>query len=143
MNRLPFQTRCRSAFLWALGFVIVGEYTCKDAPFESLPWVAAGLVFAGLAVLAGSSFLNGAFEGSDRADAGKLRAALSRIGIASMAGIAVALAVGWLAEGDRVFNASVAGGDFAFGLFVLWSQFWFVEFADEKSLPGRVPGRPG
>jgi hypothetical protein len=142
MNRIPFQVRCRAAFLWAMGFVIVGEYTCRDAPFESLPWLAAGLVLAGLAVLAGSSFLNGTFEGRDRADAGKLHAALSRVGVISMAGIAVAAAVGWFAEGERLFNAAVAGGDFAFGLFVLWSQFWFVEFADEKS-PGRAPARPG
>ena len=142
MNRLQFQVRCRAAFLWAMGFVIAGEYTCKDVPFESLPWVAAGLVLACLAVLVGSAFLNGAFDGSERVDFGTLRAALSRLGVTSMAGIALAVAVGWLAEDEWLFNASVAGGDFAFGLFVLWSQFWFIELADEKS-PGGASGRPG
>ena len=142
MNRIQFQLRCRAAFLWAMGFVLLGEYTCKEVPFESLPWVAAGLILAGAAVLAGSAFLNGAFDGSDRADSASLRATLSRLGVMSMAGITLALAVGWFAEGEWLFNASVAGGDFAFGLFVLWSQFWFIELADEKT-PGGAPGRPG
>jgi|SRR5262245_16550822 len=139
MTRIQIQARCRAAFWWAMGFVIVGEYTCKEVPFGSLPWVAAGLVLACVGVLGGAAFLNSVFDGSDRADPDKLGAALARLGTVAMAGIVLCLLLGWVADGELLFNVAVAGGDFAFGLFVLWTQFWFIQPADEPSAPRR-PG---
>lgn len=126
MTRVQFEARCRSAVFWAIAFVIVGEYFCRDAPFESPAWLAAGIVLACLGVLFGRIYLATAFtDASDAADAGKLRPALSRIGMVSIAVMVLALALGWTADTDVLFEASVAGGDLGFGLFVLWTEFWF------------------
>jgi Kef-type K+ transport system membrane component KefB len=126
MTRVQFEARCRSAVFWAIVFVIVGEYFCRDAPFESMAWLAAGIVLACLGVLFGRMYLASAFGSvSDAADAGRFSSALSRIGIASIVIMVLALALGWTADTDVLFEASIAGGELGFGLFVLWTEFWF------------------
>jgi hypothetical protein len=126
MSRSQFQARCRSAVFWAAVFVIVGEYFCRDAPFEAPAWLVAGVVLACLGVLFGRLYLATAFtDAADAADAGRLGQLLSRIGAVSIAVMVLALALGWTADTDALFEASVAGGDLGFGLFVLWTEFWF------------------
>jgi Kef-type K+ transport system membrane component KefB len=126
MTRVQFEARCRAAVFWAIVFVIVGEYFCRDAPFESPAWLAAGIVLACLGVLFGRIYLATTFGSvSDAADAGRFSSALSRIGIVSIVVMVLALALGWTADTDVLFEASVAGGELGFGLFVLWTEFWF------------------
>jgi Kef-type K+ transport system membrane component KefB len=126
MTRVQFEARCRSAVFWAIVFVVVGEYFCRDAPFQSPAWLAAGIVLACLGVLFGRIYLATAFGSvSNAADTGRFSSALSRIGFVSIAVMVLALGLGWTADTDALFEASVAGGDLGFGLFVLWTEFWF------------------
>jgi hypothetical protein len=126
MSRIQFEARCRAAVFWAIVFVIIGEYFCRDVPFESLAWLAAGIVLACLGVLFGRLYLATAFSSvSETADAGRFGPALSRIGIVSIVVMVLALALGWIADTDVLFEASIAGGELGFGLFVLWTEFWF------------------
>jgi hypothetical protein len=62
MSRIQFEARCRAAVFWAIVFVIIGEYFCRDVPFESLAWLAAGIVLACLGVLFGRLYLATAFS---------------------------------------------------------------------------------
>jgi Kef-type K+ transport system membrane component KefB len=140
MTRIQFEARCRAAVFWAIVFVIVGEYFCRNAPFEAPAWLAAGVVLACLGVLFGRFYLAAAFgPASDTADAGRLGPALSRIGIVSIAVMVLALALGWAADTDVLFEASVAGGELGFGLFVLWTEFWFRQPLAEE--PARTAAK--
>lgn len=134
MTRVQFEARCRSAVFWAIVFVIVGEYFCRDVPFASPTWLVAGIVLACLGVLFGRIYLANAFGSvSDVADAARFSSALSRTGIVSIVAMVLALALGWTADTDALFEASVAGGELGFGLFVLWTEFWFRQpLADES-----------
>jgi hypothetical protein len=126
VTRVHFEARCRAAVFWAIVFVIVGEYFCRDIPFESPARLAAGIVLACLGVLFGRIYLATAFGSvSNTADAGRFSPALSRIGIVSIVVMVLALALGWTADTAVLFEASVAGGELGFGLFVLWTEFWF------------------
>jgi Kef-type K+ transport system membrane component KefB len=129
MSRIQFEARCRAAVFWAIVFVIIGEYFCRDVPFESLAWLAAGIVLACLGVLFGRLYLATAFSSvSETADAGRFGPALSRIGIVSIVVMVLALALGW-----------IAGGELGFGLFVLWTEFWFRQPLAEE--PARTAAR--
>ena len=67
------------------------------------------------------------------ADPARLDPALSRTGLVSIAGMILALLLGWTADSDTLFNASIAGGELGFGLFVLWTEFWFRRELGEQS----------
>jgi len=134
MTRVQFEAKCRAAVFWVIVFVIVGEYFCRDAPFESPAWLAAGVVLACLGVLFGRLYLATAFgESADMANPARLDPALSRTGLVSIAGMILALLLGWTADSDTLFNASIAGGELGFGLFVLWTEFWFRRELGEQS----------
>jgi len=134
MIRIRFEAKCRAAAFWAVVFVIIGEYFCREAPFESPAWLIAGIVLACLGVLFGRIYLATAFGArSDVADPGALSSALSRIGLVSIVGMILALILGWAADSDILFSASIAGGELAFGLFVLWTEFWFRRESGEES----------
>jgi hypothetical protein len=134
MTRVQFQAKCRAAVFWAIVSVIVGEYICRGDPFESPLRLIAGIVLACLGALFGRLYLATAFgENSDVADPARLDPALSRIGIVSIAGMILALLLAWAANSDVLFNASIAGGELGFGLFVLWTEFWFRRKLGEQS----------
>jgi hypothetical protein len=139
VTRVQFEARCRAAVFWAIVFVVAGEYFCRDAPFESPAWLAGGIALACLGVLFGRLYLATSFTDADAPDAGKLGQLLSRIGVVSIAAMVLALALGWTADTDALFEASVAGGELGFGLFVLWTEFWFRQPQAEE--PAKTAAR--